>query len=123
MIAVFYIVLSFCSLAQFSLLSLFNICFDLMAESGSHLQCCAVIFQSGRGIMESLLSAYERLLCLISQAIFSLTFCKCYVLKAPFVIPVSQLSSSAELWRYCPVCVNFMQGKHRDWAIYVRKLV
>lgn len=25
--------------------------------------------------------------------------------------------------RYCPACDNFMQGKHRVWAIYVRKLV
>ena len=31
--------------------------------------------------------------------------------------------SSPVFGRYCPACDNFMQGKHRVWAIYVRKLV
>lgn len=35
----------------------------------------------------------------------------------------SCISSLPVFGRYCPACDNFMQGKHRVWAIYVRKLV
>lgn len=104
------------SLVQFSLLT-FNICLDLMVESPSCLYCCLVWFFGVMWIMEFVLSAYSSLLCIILRTILRLTFCKCYLLKALFVTTVFQLPSSTELWRYCPVCVNFMRGKHRDWAI------
>ncbi len=109
------------SLVPLSLLTL-NICSDLMADSCSCLYCCLVISQ--RYGSWNLSCQHVRV---FSTSFFKpfllLTFCKCYTLKALFVIPAFQLLSSAEFWRYCPVCVNFMQGKHRDWAIYVRKLV
>ena len=50
------------------------------------------------------------------------TLCKCYFLKALFVIPVLQLSSPAELRRYCPVCANLCRI-NTEIGLHVRKLV
>lgn len=75
-----------------------------------------VDFSKRSWIMESGPSACECLLRLILQAVLLHT-------NVTHWRPYLSFSSSTELWRYCPVCVNFMQGKHGDWAIYVRKLV